>query len=647
MVIVKYIFIFVILSSKLSFSQDESLIEKIYELFIDENLDEQYIEIIDYYQRNKINLRDCNPEELAQLPLISIIDAFNIVNLVSSNDKISYDDIAEQLNLDDETIIILKQCTKLEDYKSKKTFLIYRSRYQYKLEENYGIANNKFLGDKLDLYQRLLIEGNKYSLGVLIDKDYGERDIYDFSSFYFNYKTKTVNLIVGDFVPKYGMGGVYWEYYGIRKGSDVVNSAFRFSSSSVPNRSSLEDQAFRGIALDYKTPAFFDYALKSSVILSKNYKSATINIDSNVVTSIYNTGLYRTENEISKKNNLEETAIGIDFQLSKNQIIIGGNFLYLDYSKEIKSLSSKAFFGKQGIINSYYLCYFPKNMIIGSELTYDALNNYMFKFAFQKNYKNVDIALNYRYIQPKFRSPYGYTFGEFSSPSNEQGIYTAIFYKFNKKLDFSIYNDIYSSIERTYFVPSIVKGIDLFFETNYKIDRDNLLIFRIRNESKTDIFEISNQKRINLQKINTSLRAEIQSYFTRNIYVRLRSEISILNDEKGILNEKGLLLFYEMKYTLLKNLELGGRFTIFSTDSYETAIWQFEYISKGYLRNIALDGNGSRLFVFLNYNITKDIELTIRYSELSKNFINTIGSGYDKVNGNMQSNLLLQLDLKI
>jgi len=636
-----------LLLSNLSLSQEENLIEKIYEIFTDENLDEEYIEIIDYYQRNKINLRECNPEELAQLPLISIIDAFNIINLVYSNDKISYDDIAEQLYLDNSTIIILKNCTKIEDFKSKNTDVIYRSRYQNKLEDNYGIENNKFLGDNLDLYQRLLIEGDIYNFGVLIDKDYGERDIYDFSSFYFNYKTKTINLIIGDYVPKYGMGGVYWENYGIRKGSDVINSAFRFSTSSVPNRSSIEDQAFRGIALDYKTPAFLDCALKSSLILSKNYRSATINSDSNIVTSIYNIGLYRTENEINKKNNLEETAIGIDFQLSKNQIIIGGNFLYLDYSKEIKSLSSNAFFGKQGIINSYYLCYFPKNMIIGSELTYDALNNYMFKFAFQKNYNNIDIALNYRYIEPNFRSPYGYAFGEFSSPNNEQGIYIGISYKLNKQLDFSIYNDIYSSIERTYFVPSIVRGIDLFFESNYKINKDNLLIFRIRNENKTEALENTNQQRFIGQKYKTSFRAEIQSYFTRNIYCRLRSEFSLLNDEKEIIREKGILLFFEMKYNLLKNLVLGGRFSLFSTDSYETAIWQFEYISNGYIKNIALDGNGSRLFVFLNYNITKDIELTIRYSELSKNFINTIGSGYDKVNGNKQSNLLFQLDLKI
>lgn len=633
--------------TNLSFSQQENLIEKIYEIFNDENLDEKYIEIIDYYQRNKINLRDCNPEELAQLPLISIIDAFNIINLVNSKDNLNYDDIAEQLYLDNATIIILKHCTKLEDFKSKKTNIIYRSRYQNKLENNYGIENNKFLGDNLDLYQRLLIEGDKYSLGLLIDKDYGEREIYDFSSFYFNYNTKTINLIVGDFVPKYGMGGVFWNIFGNRKGSYVINSAFRFSTSSIPNRSSIENQSFRGIALDYKTPAFFDFALKSSFILSKNYRSATINNDSNIVTSIYNNGLYRTENEISKKNNLEETAIGIDFQLSKNQIIIGGNFLYLDYSKEIISLSSNAFFGKQGIINSYYLCYFPKNMIIGSELTYDALNNYMFKFAFQKNYNNIDIALNYRYIQPNFRSPYGYAFGEFSSPSNEQGIYTAIFYKLNKQLDFSIYNDIYSTIERTYFVPAIVKGIDLFLETNYKIDKDNLLILRIRYENKTETLEKTNQERFIGQQYKTSFRAELQSYFTKNIYCRLRSELSLLNDEKEIKQEKGLLLFFETKYNLLKNLVLGGRFSLFSTDSYETAIWQFEYISNGYVKNIALDGNGSRVYVFLNYNITKNIELTIRYSELSKNFINTIGSGYEKVNGNKQSNLLLQLDLKI
>jgi hypothetical protein len=369
--------------------------------------------------------------------------------------------------------------------------------------------------------------------------------------------------------------------------------------------------------------------------------AATYDSTNNVISSIYTMGLYRTATETSKKNKLEETSFGGFLTYSLNNFAMGTGFFSLNYDIPIQSSSSSTFFGKNGILKTFFANYLDTNISIATEISLDANNNFGGKLGSVLDLEKLSLAFHLRSFDANFRSPYGRIFGEFSYPSNELGLFTGFRFKLKRNSFISSYLDIFKTYSNTYYVNDIVHGFSLFSQYDYILKKNISGLIRFTYENKTD----SKNKAI-FQEQKYSLRTDFSYNFTINLYSRFRFELCYLNFDQIIRDEIGTANFVELFYQFDK-LKIFGRFSIFSTDSYDSAIWQYEYFINGTLYSFPAYLQGSRLIAGLKYNLFNYLDLNFLYFNTSKNNTNTLSSGYDQVSTNYSNNFIFQVELNL
>ena len=115
---------------------------------------------------------------------------------------------------------------------------------------------------------------NNFQLGVLTDKDAGEKNLNEFTSAHFFVKDlgHLKNLAIGDYYLEFGQGLALWNAYGFSKGADAVYPVKKSERKIVPYTSSSENNFLRGaagtidfnpvtISLFYSRNKFFYYKL--------------------------------------------------------------------------------------------------------------------------------------------------------------------------------------------------------------------------------------------------------------------------------------------------------------------------------------------------------------------------------------------------
>lgn len=632
------------------YATDEVVFENLIENIGEDTYSAPDLDIIEYYREYQINLFSTNPEELSKLPGISLMAAQSIIDLVKNNPNIKNHTIANICELSPESEILLDVCTVINTKvnSSQKYGFISRTRYRHRFEDVKGIAESNYLGSKEDLYNRLIAYYSDFEFGLITNKHSGEINYSEFSSGYFKYDNKNSKLIVGDFYSDYGMGSLLWRQFAMQKGSEVISPVLNLGSGIAPYRSTLDFAHFRGLAAQTSLDLDKSNKIRISGFYSNRSKSATLDTSSSIVSSIYQSSYYRTENEISKKNILNEEAISANIELNTSFGLVAGlTSLRLNYDHRIESSSSSAFNGLDGELFSAYTMYNIGRNLLGIETALDANSNKLLRSGYIYSNKNIEFALSARYIDAEFRSPYGYSFGEFSYPSNEQGVYTSVLLKPNNKISLALFGDVYSSIARTFTMPAKNRGMDLFAELKYKPEQKSYFLFRLRRDNKRQLLTNNMEQRLLGEGVKYSARFEYNSELDKTIFLRLRCEISDYKDELKIGNGSGLMSFVDFKWNPLNNLKIGMRYTIFSTENFNSAIYQYEYTMPGTMRSTALYGKGSRVIITGEYRPVDFVRIYANYFVSTKNNVNIIGIGNEQTPDNDDSRAILQLEFFI
>lgn len=644
-----FLIIAILIVSTISGAQvSEILFDNIFEELSKESNLSLDVESIEFYKQNPINLAIATPKEILQIPSFTYHDALRICNFISTHSILSIGIISDSLNLSTEQELILGACTYIDFQKisePKKLGLLYRARNQIYLSDVYGIQENKFEGNSLNLYQRLIYDNDIVSAGIVMDKDCGEKYLYDFFSAYASYKQSNYSIIVGDYYLGLGLGSLFWRAMGSRKGANVISPALELGTGIKPYRSTIDNNFFRGVTAEYKFRLNNELGLKTTVWFSSINRSSNIDTAEKVVTSIYTAGYFRTETEIAKKNNLNEKLYGTDVQLVSDNLIIGFTAANIDYAYDIQSSSSTAFVGKYGTLLSAYAMMNTSNHTAGIEISKDGCDNIALKSSLQGFSMNVDYALHFRYFPEFYRSAYGTNFGEFSYPANETGLYAGLDWKISPILIERLYIDLYKSNGRTYFVPGIVRGIDIFSESEVKLNSSNKLLVRLRGEVKTDAERIPDTQIYNFFfRKESSLRLEWIKEFSSYLNTRIRLE-ACKNFYEGVKeDETGWGSFIEFNWIPNSFIKISPRIAYFSTDSYDSAVWFFEYALPGLMSTQALYGEGIRGLLNLRLTPIKNLNINIRYSITYKPEELSLGSSYLKILDNKDQRLYLQLD---
>ena len=627
---------------------DEVKIEEILEKVAQEQEISPLIDLIEGLNQNPIDLSKTNIEELSQIPGISIHLSKLILDFVKRNKNADYVTISDSLALSEDQLFLLKYCTIIGDRISsqrKRTKNLYLRLRQYnQFNKPKGLIDGNFQGNELDLYQRYSLYYDDYAANILINKDLGEKSIADFYSGNISGKIFNTKIILGDFNIQSGMGSILWQSYSMGKGMDVISPALQYSNKIEPYRSSLEYNFFRGAAIQSNIQISKSNNINILAWYSDVKRAATIDTASNIVTSLYQSSYFRTNTEIRKKNTLKENTIGGSIEWAYSNFTIGFNGFKLLYNYPIESSSKRAFLGESGFLSSVFATFITGSNTFGGELSKDAAGNMAFKVGYLFEKQKYSLSMHFRNYSSEFRSPFGFSFGESSIPSNEVGLYLGFSYRPYALISINNYLDVYQTHSRTYYVPFKVAGYDLFSETDWLISKKTKFIFRFKFEDKTDIISVEDLRPV-VSKKNYSTRFELQNNISSKFQLRIRAEAKAVSFEKHKEAEFGIMSFVDLSWKPFKFLSLNARLTYFSTDSYESAIWQYEGGIAGYMLSNALYGSGARFLLYSKVNIFNNLNLWIKYSNTQKNNVDNLSSGYTLIEGNSDNRLILQLDL--
>jgi hypothetical protein len=109
----------------------------------------------------------------------------------------------------------------------------------------------------------------------------------------------------------------------------------------------------------------------------------------------------------------------------------------------------------------------------------------------------------------------------------------------------------------------------------------------------------------------------------------------------------GLLLYQDLRWKPTPQLSVSSRLAFFDTDSYDTRIYEFESELRGSVSNPALYGKGRRWYVTVGYTLFEGVGFSAKCSQTYRDDLKVIGSGPDQIDGNVESRLTAQIDIRL
>ncbi|MDW8303060.1 MAG: helix-hairpin-helix domain-containing protein, partial [Bacteroidia bacterium] len=636
-------------------------------------------------QKNPTNLNEVDENILLQLPGMNSILVNNLRKYIQQNGKLtSIFELQAVPGYDLEVIsriqpyVTVKESSIFDINPDQKAFsrpnirnipkdlhyeIMARSIRILEKQEGYiRTSGNRYLGDPWRQYFRFRgMYRNNLAFGIVLEKDAGEQMIWqpqnkiygaDFISAHFHIRDfgRIKALSIGDYTLNIGQGLVFWNGLAFGKGVETINVVKRNGRGILPYRSVNEYMFARGVATTVAitkpieiTAFYSNRNLDASVALTD-----TLNEEILAFSTINISGLHRTPNEISKKNNVKEQMFGGRMSYQKYNFKAGCTAYYQEFNKPFVVPAS-----------GYRRYEFADktNAVFGADYDYTVENvNFFGEVAMSKNQKpaliqgalmsldpKVDAAILLRYLDKSFHNTNGNVFAERRFDlNNEIGLYTGIKIKLNSKWLLSSYYDKFWFPQWRYDVSMPSEGSRFLAQIDFSPSRQNVTSLRYRHNFKQKNADnlIPNQNLKYLNDFYTQyLRLDNRILLTQTLESHTRIELCWYKDDAPKIHT-GLLILQDVNFKILKNrLEFTGRYAIFDSRNYQARIYAYENDLLGLYTIPAYSGVGTRTYFMLRWAITKDIDFWIRYSNTLYVDRQTVGSYLDESQGSRRSDI--------
>jgi hypothetical protein len=671
------ILMILVLSPAVAQDKDLSaLISDIAEMVADKAEDEEEVmgmeQLVEHYTHlaeNPVNINSATAEELEQLLILTDFQIFSVIEYIKEfGTMMSVHELLFVPGFDDETVSRIspfvttvgseKQSFKpsLKNMLTKGgNTLLMRSTRTLETRKGYTRDDSglqRYEGTPFSFLTRYKYKyGNKLQVGLTADKDAGEefcrgsnRQGFDFYSFHLmlNDRGHLRKLIIGDFRANFGQGLALWNNFAFGKSANV-HSVKRRNNGFSAYSSADEVTYMRGVA---STLQFGSWEFSPFV----SYRKIDATLEGDGYTSLSANGMHRTPNEIERKNALSETVAGINAGYGKTFWRVGATALYgcygaddyrdikpynkfslhkpenanfaLDYRMIIKGIS---LFGEAAISSNG-----GKALLAG--ITVD-VNNWLQFSSLYRNY------------QTYYQAVYANAFGENSSTANEQGLYLGISILPYKSWKVSAFFDSYSFPWLRYGIDSPSSGWDYLVQANYTPNKD--FDMRIKIQRDKAVKNLSESTVAAVQNVERT-KALLQATYNLSPELSMNSRIALVffNPEMQA-NEKGFLISQDIRYKMRKiPLSFAFRYAIFDTDSWNTRLYVYESDVLYAFSIPAYYDKGCRYYLNIGYKLLDKVQFWFRVSQTYYVEKEEISSGLSAIEGNKQTDVKLQMQIK-
>jgi hypothetical protein len=526
------------------------------------------------------------------------------------------------------------------------------------------ISSNKYMSPQSKAYTDKLYYGTpfkhnlrarvryrNYRIGINIEKDPGEsfytsalNKFTTHYSYFINYKTNGVmkNLILGNYKLLLGQGIALTN-------TRTIQNPFSPQSGNKqmlirPSNSSSEATDFRGFC----TQLHHD---NKNALIFFSYRSMHANADTNqfgktVIRSIKKDGLFRTEKEIKKHNQLKELVTGINISKKWQYLKVGVLAYYQRFNTAFASDSSNMykngnFTGKENIAGSIHFNGIYKKW------------NYFGEYAMSKNLSNalvlglalqahpgLSTGITFRHFGREYQNFYSGGFKKLGGSGEEQGF---TFYLHSQ----------FIPLTEVFYRANLYKSTGPIFYSNqgveYETHKLNIL-FHPRNDiqislryaykkEEREVRETGEMKKTKLLTNNLfTLRVNIQA----EAWLELRSTIMFRPLKKESYSS---LLAQDFRLRPIgKDYSIDIRISLFSIQNWQDRLYLYEHDVLYAFSIPAFTDKGQRAYLNFKYRLFKELQIMAKIGITNYTNKKEIGSGADLISGNIKTeyNLLVK-----
>ncbi|HLO90912.1 MAG TPA: helix-hairpin-helix domain-containing protein [Lentimicrobium sp.] len=593
--------------------------------------------------------------ELTSIYELNLVEGFDSTLIIKINPFIRFD-LEEELNVITASNLI----------KKGKNTIIARYGRDLSLPEGYhadsagqtpyaGNADRIMLKYAYNYYDRI-------RFGVSMEKDAGESMAkgFDFYSWHFFYKSKKVirAFALGSYNLRFGQGLTM--NTGFNPGSNISYPVYKPLGNNISaNTGTNEGMGLNGAAATFCPVKWFSI----TPFYSSTKQDARIYEEDTTTalyfTSLNETGLHRTADEINRKNKLDVRVYGGNLRFSHGMVSIGSTFFRTEFSEDLQTSNKpyEAFDFEGGTLFNYgsdFLIRLNSLHLFGE---YSSGNEGTGAYITGLNLlpsPDYSISISWHDYSPGYYNFYSNPFSETSGSTNQKGLYAAFTSNIGKHLKIAAYASQCTFPWLKYRVDAPSKGSSYAIQAMYNWYAKNELLLRFtyrnRMQNASSVSEIVNNNSaidypIDISKFTFRFNLQYCPYHT----LILRNRIEYLVNEspvKGTSN--GYLLYQDFIYTPVnENYSVNIRYALFDTDSYDERIYAYE---KDVLYSWSVPAyyyRGSKLSIMLHYKISRDLGLWLKYSTSYYPGKTSIGTGHEASNGNTTSDIKLQVLVKI
>lgn len=547
----------------------------------------------------------------------------------------------------------------------------------------YGITDSlatAFAGnpDKL-LFRYSFNYYDRLKIGVTMEKDPGEdmKSGFDFYSFNFLFKSKKLvkTIALGNYNVTFGQGLTMNSgfSYATNPSTGVIQTKTnRLSSSTGAN----ENSALRGGALILNPIRNIDLTMFYSIrkIDANICMSGPDEKGDRYFTSILKSGLHRTAQEIESKDAVGQEVYGGNIQYKTGGLHIGGTMLSTAFSLPMKAddqpYKKYSFSGKNLINYGTDISLSTGWIKITGEYSTDSKGGSAWQAGINSySTDNFGLSLFYRNYSPNYHNFFSNTYSVGSTCVNETGFYAGFFMKVSRNFILTVSADHFRHPWFKYRIDAPSTGCEYNLQFRYELSEKELYSIRyvynrkqvstLSDEEIVDEPINGNTFFLSEEQANTSPTidhlVDISKHTIRLNFqysplksLMLRNRLDILLNKSINYKASGYLLYQDIIYSLpFQSSAINLRYALFDTDSYNERIYTYE---SDVLYSFSVPSyyyKGSRIYLMLNYDFSRNISLWLRYSQSFYTNKASMGTRFDEIMGNTKSEIKVQLLLKI
>lgn len=665
----------------------ENLIERLIETITEQSDAEidytEFVEDLNFFYDNPINLNNAKPEDLRKLLLLSELQIQNLATYRRLyGDLLSIYEVPLIKGWDQEILysimpfltvapVVQKQALKFKNVlKYGKHELI--GRYYDVLEPQQGYITQPgdsmpdYLGPSYQVFTRYRFKyKDRISIGFTAEKDRGEEWFggsqpqgFDFYSAHLMLKDfgPLKTLVIGDFQTQFGQGLTLWNGIGFRKTAYAMNikrNAVGIRAYTATNQFTFN----RGIAATLNM-GFIAKALKN---LDASAFASHKPIDGNIgeldtltgealeVSSFLLSGMHRTVSELAKKNTIDETVFGGNLTFRGKTFKVGATAVHTQFSTP--------FSPSDQLYNKYR---FAGDRLTNIGMDYDWLVRKLHvfgEFSMSDNgglamlhgmqislHSNLNFSALYRNFSKEYQNLKSNAVSDRFGTQNEEGLYVGFEASPFKKVKVQGYVDLfaYPWVRSNIAYPS--KGYEYLVQASFIPNRNFEMYVRFRHQNRPENatgIETGPAEVIHFQRNNYRWNATVR--VSKELQLRNRLEwVTVSRPDKPF--EMGFMVYQDVIYKPLKlPLDFSGRIGLFSTQGSEARVYAYENDVLYSFTVPGFSGTGMRTYLNIKWEVRSNLTLWLRWSQTYYSDRSVISSGAEEIDGDTRNDLRIQL----